>query len=318
MYGMKYNPYGLGNNASNGANNGTLFIIKQADGSVILVDGGTEVQATAAAIDGLYQFLREITGTPESKKVRIACWFITHPHEDHQLVVQKMFDKYHDQLNLERMMFNFPNPKEVGIDISEFRGSITTYYPDVMFVKCHAGQSIQLGSVVLDVLMAQEDMVDPATGLTTMTEGNSMSTVIRYTMPDGTRFLNLGDFTAEQQVYLIGGTDASGKTVTGRLYSGELACDIVEVSHHGYNMITDTYKATNAAYALWPNASHEKFPPVSDSTHGWKTDTALTIVDRLTEYTRVKENTIYYAGKGTVKLTCKSGSITASVSNSVY
>ena len=144
-----------------------------------------------------------------------------------------------------------------------------------------------------------------------------MSTVIRYTMPDGTRFLNLGDFTSEQQAYLIGGT-AANKTVVGRINSSELACDIVEVSHHGYNMITDTYKATNAAYALWPNASHEKFPPVTDATNGWKTETALAIVDRLTTYTRVKADTVYYAGKGTAKLTCKSGFITVSILKSVY
>ena len=238
------------------------------------------------------------------EEITISCWFITHPHEDHYNLPCALIEQYHSKLNLQRVMFNFPNPAEVGINIYDFRGGIENYYPDVMYAKCHTGQSIQLGSVVLDVLTTHEDMVSSTTGGTIMTEGNSMSTVVRFTMPDGTRFLNLGDYTSEQQRNLI--TDN-----TGMLHTSELACDIVEVAHHGYNMITNTYKATNAKHALWTNYKPDAFT-------GWKKDTADAIVNRLTTYTDVTEQTIYYAGINTVKLSCANGEITATLTAPIY
>ena len=308
MYGMKYHSQGLNYSDEGGdpntTNNGSFFIIKQADNSVILIDGGAQKQATAAAVEGLWSFLHQITGKTADEEITIACWFITHPHEDHYNLPYALIQQYHSQLDLQRVMFNFPNPTEVGINIYDFRGGIENYYPDVMYAKCHTGQSIQLGSVVLDVLTTHEDMVSATTGETLMTEGNSMSTVIRFTMPDGTTFLNLGDYTSEQQTNLI--TDN-----TGMLHTSELICDIVEVAHHGYNMITDTYKATNAKYALWTNYKPDAFT-------GWKKDTADAIVNRLTTYTHVTEQTIYYAGINTVKLNCVNGNITVTLTNLVY
>ena len=308
MYGMKYHPQGLNYSDTGGdpntVNNGSFFIIKQADNSVILIDGGAQKQATAAAVEGLWSFLHQITGKAADEEITVACWFITHPHEDHYNLPYALIEQYHSKIDLQRVMFNFPNPTEVGISIYDFRGGIENYYPDVMYAKCHTGQSIQLGSVVLDVLTTHEDMVTATTGTTLMTEGNSMSTVIRFTLPDGTTFLNLGDYTSEQQTNLI--TDN-----TGMLHTSELACDIVEVAHHGYNMITDTYKATNAKYALWTNYKPDAFTD-------WKKDTADAIINRLTTNTDITEQTIYYAGKNTVKLTCVNGTITATLTDPVY
>lgn len=308
MYGLKYHPQGLNSSDEGGdpnnTNNGSFFIIKQADNSVILIDGGAQKQATAMAVEGLWSFLHQITGKSMDEEITISCWFITHPHEDHYNLPYALIERYHSQIDLQRVMFNFPNPAEVGIDIYDFRGGIQTYYPNVLYAKCHTGQSIQMGSVVLDVLTTHEDMVSAATGETMLTEGNSMSTVVRFTLPDGTVFLNLGDYTSEQQSNLI--TDN-----TGMLHTSELVCDIVEVAHHGYNMITNTYKATNAKYALWTNYKPDAFT-------GWKKDTADAIVNRLTTYTDVTEQTIYYAGINTVKLSCANGEITATLTAPIY
>jgi len=302
MYGMKYSS--TGEATSDATNCGAFYIIKQADGSVILIDGGAGLQATAAAVEGLWSFLNQITRKTQREKITVACWFITHPHEDHYNLPYALIERYHSKIDLQRVMFNFPNPAEVGINIYDFRGGIERYYPNVMYVKCHTGQSIRLGGLVLDVLTTHEDMVSATTGETLMTEGNSMSTVIRFTMPDGTKFLNLGDYTSEQQSNLI--TDN-----TGMLHTSELVCDIVEVSHHGYNMITNTYKATNAKYVLWSNYMPNAFM-------GWKKNTADAIIDRLTTYTGVTEQTIYYAGVNTVRLTCQNGNITVTLSNPVF
>lgn len=315
MYGMKYHPQGINFCDAGGdpdtCNNGSFFIIKQADNSVILIDGGAQRQVTDAAVEGLWSFMHTITGKGTDEAITVACWIHTHPHEDHYALVWGLLERYHAKIDLQRVMFNFPNPSEVGIGIYEFRGGVADYYPNVLFAKCHSGQSIQLGSIVLDVLTTHEDMVSAVTGVTRMTEGNSMSTVIRFTMPDGTRFLNLGDFTREQQFVLIDGKDANQIAVEGILDSAELRSDIVEVAHHGYNMITNTYQATGAEHALWSNYQPDAFT-------GWKKDTADAIKDRLMKRANVSEGNIYYAGLNTVKLTCQNGNITVTLSNPVF
>lgn len=76
-------------------------------------------------------------------------------------------------------------------------------------------------------------------------------------------------------------------------------------------MITNTYKATNAKHALWTNYQ-------SDAFMGWKKATAEAIVNRLTTYTEVTQQTIFYAGNNTVKLTCQNGNITVALSTPVF
>ena len=315
MYGMKYSEKGLNQGDTGGdantTNNGAFYIIKQADNSVILIDGGAGLQSTAAAQAGLWSFLREITGT---EKVTVACWFITHPHEDHYKLAYDVLKNYRSQIDLQRVMFNFPNPTVTGLSIHELRGDIQTNYPNVKFLKCHTGQSIHLGSIDIDILMTHEDMVNASTGKSTMTEGNSMTTVARFTMPDGTVFLNLGDFESEQEAPLFSGSKAI-------LDKSELECDIVTVAHHGYNKVEATYKAAKAQYVLWPNYSHENFPNTywgDQSNYRWRYQRAKDIIGWLKSANNNKDPETYYAGKNTVKLTCVNGTITATLTEPVY
>ena len=128
MYGMKYHPGGLQFCDEGGdpdtANNGSFFIIRQADDSMIFIDGGAQRQATDAAVEGLWSFLHEITERNENDPITVACWFVSHPHEDHYSLAYSLFERYHERVDLQRVMFNFPNPAEIGMSIFEFRGGI--------------------------------------------------------------------------------------------------------------------------------------------------------------------------------------------------
>ena len=283
MYGMKHDAVEGGNGAFN--------IVKQADDTVILIDGGSYTQATPEAVAGLMDFLRQITNKTANEKIVISCWFITHPHEDHGSVVTKLITTYRDQVDLQRVMFNFPTDAEVDFDIYPYvRDGILDYFPNVMVMKCHTGQSIRLGSVVLDVMTTHEDAVDAYTQETKMTEGNSSSTVVRITLPDGTRFMNLGDYTQEMESAFL------------KIYSAsELKCEITDIAHHGYNDVGNIYRAIGAEYALWSNYSHEQFTD-------WKEVRARQVRGYLMEAGASAEN-IFYAGLNTVKLECKSGTI---------
>lgn len=311
LYGMKYHPQGMGYGEVGGsldsANNGLFVIIKQADGSLFLIDGGLFVQATPAAVRGLWDFMHEITGKAANEKIVISCWFVTHPHGDHHAFVSSLIRNYHQYLDLQRVMFNFPNPSEMtgnmGID-GEIQSVVCQYFPNAMFAKCHTGQSIHLGSMTIDVMTTHEDAVLATTGKNTITEGNSLTSLLRFTFADGTRYMELGDITKERESALVGMySDASFK------------CQISDVAHHGFNQVQRLYDKISAKYVLWSNYPADNWSTATESAEWRKIVSGYTL-----EYVRAANPNveIYYAGLNTVKLECKGGVITVTKLPLVY
>ncbi len=312
LYGMKYQPQGMGYGEPGGdqssCNNGLFMIIKQADGSVFLIDGGFFVQATPKAVTGLWNFLHEITGKSENEKIVISCWFVTHPHGDHYAFVSSLITSYNEHLDLQRVMFNFPNPSEMtGTDMGiegKIRTAVRQYFPNAMFSKCHTGQSILLGSMTIDVLTTQEDAVSATTGKSTLTEGNAMTSLLRFTFADGTRYMELGDFSESREGALL---DMYPDT--------EFKCQISDVAHHGFNRVQRLYNKIAARYILWSNYPAEDWLETTESAK-WRK-----VVSRDTrQYVQAANPNvkIYYAGLNTAKLECKNSEITVTLTDPVY
>ena len=312
LYGMKYDPKGMGYGEAGGStdntNNGLMMIIKQADNSLFLIDGGFYVQATANAVSGLWQFMHEITGTVSGEKIVISCWFVTHPHNDHHALVSSLISNYSKQMDLQRVMFNFPSSSELdagkmGI-VNDVRNTVCQYFPNAKFLKCHTGQSIQLGSMTIDVMTTHEDAIAATTGKSIISEGNSMTTVLRFTFADGTRYMELGDISEERESSFLG------------MYSdAEFKCKISDVAHHGFNGVQRLYNKISARYILWSN-----YP-----SDGWLTETVSakwrkTVSENTLRYVRAANPNveIYYAGLNTAKLACKNGEISVTLFDPVY
>ena len=312
LYGMKYQPQGMGYGEEGGdqtsCNNGLFVIIKQADDSVFLIDGGFFVQATPNAVSGLWRFLHEITGKGENEKIVISCWFVTHPHGDHYALVSSLITSYNEHLDLQRVMFNFPNPsemtgKDMGIE-GKIRTAVRQYFPNAMFSKCHTGQSIRLGSMTIDVLTTQEDGVSATTGKSTLTEGNAMTSLLRFTFADGTRYMELGDFSESRESALL-----------GMYQSSAFKCDISDVAHHGFNRVQSLYNKIAARYILWSNYPADDWSTASESAQWRKTVSMHT-----RQYVQAANPNveIYYAGLNTAKLECKNSEITVTLTDPVY
>lgn len=297
LYGLNYDPNCT--SSADTTNNGSLMLIKQADGTVMVIDGGAMVQATAVAVKGLWEFLHEITETPAEEDITISCWFVSHPHEDHYALMSSLIQTYHSKLNLQRVMFNFPNTVDFGMDSSatRIRKEVSEYFPNATFLKCHTGQSIQLGSITLDVMMTHEDMVTALSGKTWLTEENSTTSLLRVTLPSGQRLMVTGDFTEEQQ-----------DTVLKNWAAGEFKCQIVQVSHHGFNSLPKLYKAIGAEIALWPQHRFENFG-------NWHLIITVEVNKQLTE-SGTKQS--YFAGENTVGLICGKDGIDVAVYDCVY
>lgn len=314
-YGMKYAKTG---------GSGALQIIKQADGSVILIDGGSIEQATPAAVNGLWSFLHEITGKSANETITISCWFITHPHGDHYVLVSSLIETYRDKLNLQRVVFNFPDPTEatagakngedMGIE-DKARNSVSRYFPNAMFLKCHTGQSIRLGSLTMDVMITHEDSVDASTGKSVMPEGNTMTSVVRFTFADGTRYLELGDFTGEESASEKSHYKQRQELFAKMYAASEFVCKITSVAHHGYNSLAQIYPKIKAGYALWSNALFES-SSIFGSDNMWKWVRANQIKTQLGNSGVTPQ--IFYAGQKTTKLECRNGNVTVTQYDPVY
>ena len=282
--GEKYND---GTTNLKASNCGQLFIIKLADNSVVIIDGGADNQMSKTAAEGLDAFLHEITGTPTGGKVKIACWLITHSHLDHFGGFARFLINYHAKYDLQRICFNF-NYKDSNMP-KLFDEHLDVYYPNLKYYRPHTGETIQLADVTLDILYTCEDNVDAKTGElikehfswnnTYGIDQNNSSIVARITF-DGKSFMLLGDIAG------------AAEDVIMRNYSAKsLKVDIMQVSHHGFNNVSDFVAAMNPSISLYPQSKVGAMKANNGS--------AYQVLKNVIQNTKGGESNLYYAGECT-------------------
>jgi len=233
-------------NTHNTMDCGMLYALLPGDGSVMMMDGSHIFQTSEEFYQGVYDFLREITGTPEGEKIRISCWYITHSHSDHLAGASGFLRRYHDQVELQRVMFNFPafsvRPASTAY-ASQFRHTLRTYYPDVMYLKPHTGMHLDLASMGIDVMYTHEDAVNAENPTKyPLRDFNCTSTVLKITMGGCTAVL-FGDTNVEaEKIITRNYTEASWRT------------DMVQIAHHCFNYLTTLYGWCQAPLILVPNS----------------------------------------------------------------
>lgn len=261
---------------------GMFYIIKLADNSVVLIDGAAMEECTEAATAEVMRLMRELTGVPEGEKIRVAAWFCTHAHGDHIELFSKLVRFYNEELEVERLFYNFTSPDVFAAMGPSYNlmERVKKYYPNVKYLKCHNGQSFELGGVKFDILQTHED----GTGV----EGNEViggfndtSTILQITF-DGLKFMVLGDM------------DNSAEAIMVKNYSpATLKSDIVQTAHHLMNNLEQMYPAISPEIALVPQH------PVFKVDHNkYKYETLCR---------SVKEENIYFDTLGTVGFRAKNG-----------
>ena len=257
QYAMMYNRNGNGNQVGDPyGNNGMFYIIRLSDNKLILVDGGSNIQATDAATAELMKFLREITGTPDTEKVDIAAVLLSHAHGDHKGFLEKLVNNYADAINIERAMYNMPS-WDYG-SFTKLGQALKENFPTIKFIKPHTGQSIQLADITVEIITTHEDNVNADTGKTNIIDFNSTSTVYRLKI-NGKTMMVMGDWGggdtrapadyAETERRLLA---VYKNAETGESY---LKSDIIQISHHALNpYMENVNKAVAAKYAFFPAA----------------------------------------------------------------
>ena len=233
---------------------GMLYVLKLPDNKIVMIDGGHSCQLPAKAREALLKFLRQITGKSETEKVDIAMWYFTHAHGDHVAAARDFFTTYRDQVNLERVAFNFPSYQVLSDNYDDntftMKQRILDYHPNALYHKLHTGEVVSLAGVTFEVVYTHEDAVSSTSGLLTssgkteISSFNDSSTVLKITF-DGKTIMMLGD------------VDSVGQKVIKAFHnSSYLKSDIVQTAHHGYNNVQDLYSYIQAPIALFPNSMY--------------------------------------------------------------
>lgn len=283
-YALCQSPTGLDSN-----NCGQLDVIKLADNSLFVIDGGMEAQFDQAAIDGFVDFCHRVTGVPKGKQVRIACWFFTHDHGDHRDGLAQVLgtSQYLDDFMIERLAFNFP-ATSVGVNgtTKSFLSRIASLYPACKMLKLHTGMKLQLADMQIEVVTTHENLTNRQ-GESLVRDFNNTSTVLKLTA-GGVSFLLLGDTDRQ-----------SAEAIVARMPASFLKSDIVQVAHHTWNDIGTLYDVAQAKYAIFTQTEG-----ASNRTLGIH---AKAVLLKVQQYAAPEH--CYYSGVETTGLLLKNGAV---------
>lgn len=149
------------------------LLIHTADNAWIMIDGGMTDWENYEGLhvndpdgkfaDSIYQFMREKSNLKDGEKLVISAWYLTHAHRDHCLAFGSMIERNHEGIELQRIMANVPDTSVIYNSNNPYflntMNTVNTYYPNVKFLKAHAGMEIRLADVEFTVLMAQENLI---------------------------------------------------------------------------------------------------------------------------------------------------------------
>ncbi len=218
---------------------GMSYVVKLADGSFLIVDGG---KAHGADVENLYAFLKN--GMKTEEKPRVAMWFFTHGHSDHIGLATSFLKRYKNDVEIDSFAHQFPDcdkinvscdmPKEKEVIIS-LRDAIKENYPEATVYYMHTGQRFYLSGVTLEVL-ASCDNYFPSLFFSL----NDTSVVTRLKFDSGKTVMLLADATHHISRQL------------SHTYGSSLKSDYLQMAHHGLiGGDIELYKLIDPDVCLW-------------------------------------------------------------------
>ena len=218
-------------------NFGLCHIITLEDGSFIVYDGGGNSNNDYVM---LYNTLSSLNKRKDGKIV-IAAWILTHEHWDHYTNFSTFCKNYSNKIVLEGMYCNTPSGSYA------YNGYNPNYYMNSDFASLsstlggvpkyivHTGMKFYIRNACIEILYTQEDLYP-----TKLYFFNDCTMVSRITV-------------AGQTITYLGDVRYEGSDRMSDRYKEALECDIVQVSHHGYDGGTiELYRYLNPKHGLWP------------------------------------------------------------------
>lgn len=212
---------------------GMSYILRAADGSFVVIDGGFDDYEES---ERLFETLCEQSN---GRKPRIAAWIVTHLHSDHTDAFCALWEKHKDDILLERVLYHAvpdaflksPYPHE------RFDRLLSLLEKDgVALITVHTGMYASFPALDIDFLYAPTDVYPHV-----FDNFNDTSLIFRVTL-------------ADRRILFLGDAMPLSSDITAARYAGEeLSCTYLQVGHHGYGGGSDALnRACDPEYLLWP------------------------------------------------------------------
>ncbi|MBQ9151606.1 MAG: hypothetical protein IJX72_05090, partial [Clostridia bacterium] len=236
------------------------YVIKTANGKLIVIDGGIDGEGKDRA-PYMPAALRAIAGVGEDEYFEVEAWFLSHAHKDHMYELSKMMRDYSEDSNykINNIYFDFPEfgtaeyPAQNGdMEISQIRENMNQYGEVI-------GVQVKEGSTYYDDLNgAVINAESVAKGLSFEIDGVKIDVLQTWSQEDGTSNLNdtslvIRMWIGEQSVLFLNDLGSIGGRRLLNTYGEQLGSDIVQMAHHGQAGVNkDVYDAIDADVHLWP------------------------------------------------------------------
>lgn len=230
------------------------LIIRIADGSFVIVDGGI---GTEGVNDKIYETLVKLAPDPDD--IVISAWIITHADWDHIAGFSTFAEKYRDAENitLKQMVYNYPDNSllldtDDHISIKNRHNNTENWAnmlgDDVEILKPHTGNVLYYADIKINVLYTQEDYLVRGTAFGNY---NTSSLVLQMVTSDGTKVLIGGDHPVD------GSYDGYNwcEGAIYRWYGNFIESYVCTTFHHGYGGGADeagvVYTVIRPKVVLW-------------------------------------------------------------------
>lgn len=202
-------------------------ILETKNGSLIVIDGGTEADAPY-----LLQKIKEKGG-------HVSAWLITHPHSDHVGAITRLLNEGAD-ITIDGVYYNltsiewYQTYESYRADVvAQFAGALGKLPAEKLHGHVGSGEQITVDDVTITVLNSPY-----------LIETNSINnSSVAYSLAvNGKHIVFLGDMGEEAGQRLL--QEYQGRTIE---------CDIVQMAHHGqFGVNQEVYRALSPEICLWP------------------------------------------------------------------
>lgn len=252
------------------AGNSLTLLFRLADGSFVIVDGAFNRASCATNLANA--ITEQAKDYASGKDIRIAAWFISHAHGDHNGCLNgqnSVFKKF----TVERVIANFMTDAERERAIaSSYSGNwssgeggsddSTRSAAKILgadFIVCHVGQRFYFADTVFEILYTIESY-----GPSVVNAFNTSTILVRAITTD-----DKGNSTTTM---IMGDCTGAAMAICNKMYGAELRSQVVQVAHHGYttwgndSAIATAYRYMSPEIVLWPQGSNA-FPNYKEKSY---------------------------------------------------
>lgn len=225
-------------------NCGMSYIFKLENGDFFIIDGG---YFTPNEEVKLFEFL----SNHSDGKPHIKGWLFTHAHQDHIGCFMEFIEKYHNDVKIDSLYYNFQPTKHrfaLGswkkksndlATIKHFYKVIAKYQHLFSIHTLRTNEEFFIDELKIEVLYTADNLYPKKASF------NDYSAVTKITVNE-TELLFLGDVQTEGSKYLL------------ENQLDKLKSDFVQVAHHGFNGATkELYEAISPKFAFFPTPDYE-------------------------------------------------------------